>query len=163
MGSAIPNCWAPLARQPRAGTLSPAMTFGSHSFRGVSSAVGEVDFRLARRHVLNEIKRGRLAIGDACDAHPELVRSASAVGTPATEPCPVCAGHSMVLVSYVFGAGLPANGKLISSQKDLDRVNTPDRTLYVVEVCLECKWNHLIRQTTLAGRRRSRSKDSATQ
>ena len=64
-----------------------------HGFRdrlrcAVARAV--VDHRLARRHLINEYRRGRLRQDQVCDAHPELIRAARNVGTPASMACPIC-------------------------------------------------------------------------
>jgi hypothetical protein len=95
-----------------------------------------------------EFQKGRLSRLDICDAHPELVRAARGVGEATDEPCPVCDDNNVVLVSYAFGAGLPAHGKLIASRADLTRAGRTaagDVVCYVVEVCPECSWNHLTR------------------
>lgn len=53
----------------------------------------------------------------------------------------------MLLVSYVFGARMPAHGRCISADGELAKLNrTHDElTCYVVEVCPGCRWNHLAR------------------
>src|SRR3954467_11033677 len=86
------------------------MTFGIGSLRG-SRAV--VDHRLARRHLINEFRRGRLRQDQVCDAHPELIRAAKNVGTPASMPCPICREETLFLVTYVFGSRLPSSGRCL--------------------------------------------------
>ena len=46
---------------------------------------GQVDHRLVRQSVINEFRRGRLSQDQVCDAHPELIRAASNVGTEITD------------------------------------------------------------------------------
>jgi hypothetical protein len=107
-----------------------------------------------------EFQKGRLSRLDICDAHPELVRAARGVGEATDEPCPVCDDNNVVLVSYAFGAGLPAHGKLIASRADLTRAGRTaagDVVCYVVEVCPECSWNHLA-QTYTVGKARTRAR-----
>lgn len=122
--------------------LSPQTLLGS-----MPSPEGQVDFRLARRAVLSELRKGRVGRSDVCDAHPELMRAARNIGASATEPCPVCEEQTLVHVSYVFGPGLPPSGQTVASEAELRRLSRRgrDRTCYVVEVCPECGWNHLAR------------------
>ncbi|MDQ3642318.1 MAG: ABC transporter substrate-binding protein, partial [Actinomycetota bacterium] len=64
------------------------MSFGPQSLqaRGVGQTArpGEVDYRLVRRHAIDEFRRGRLSRLDVCDAHPELLRAARNVGEART-------------------------------------------------------------------------------
>jgi len=131
----------------------PAMEDTARPFRGAGSGTaGTIDYRLARRQLIAEFERGRLARHEVCDAHPELVRAAREVGTPTSERCPICAEHDLVLVSYVFGPKLPAFGRCVTSAKELrafTRQKTGSFVCYVVEVCPACHWNHLARTFSL--------------
>ena len=131
------------------------MSFRPDEVRGAADGpVGQVDYRLARRAVLAEYRRGRLSRLDVCDAHPELMRAARNVGEATERPCPICTEADVVLVSFAFGSRLPPHGRCISDRRELARLS--DRrdqvACYVVEVCPECAWNHLIR-SYLLGRR----------
>lgn len=108
---------------------------------------GHVDHRLARRHVVNEVKRGRLARADVCDAHPELLRAARGVGQPTDIICPICEDATVCYVTYAFGPRLPPHGKLVETEKELARLDrgTAALTAYTVEACPACGWNHLRR------------------
>jgi hypothetical protein len=56
---------------------------------------------------------------------------------------------------YVYGDALKAaNGRCITSPVELERLGEvcEEFACYVVEVCTECSWNHLIR-SYLLGRR----------
>ena len=125
------------------------MTFRLDAVRGASSglAPGQIDYRLVRKHVVDEFKRGRLSRNDVCDAHPELLRAARNLGDRTQRDCPICEEAQVVLVSYVFGPRLPPSGRCISSRRELDQLSRSSRPLacYVVEVCPECAWNHLAR------------------
>lgn len=123
---------------------------------------GEIDYRLARRHLIAEHKRGRLARGEVCDAHPELIRAAREVGDVTGTDCPICEEHKLVLVSYVFGHRLPAFGRCITKKSELQAFNrrAGTYTCYVVEVCPDCRWNHLAR-TWVLGRGDAVSKRAA--
>ncbi len=122
----------------------PAMSFGMSALRGTP---GVVDHRLSRRHLINEFKRGRLRQDQVCDAHPELIRAARNIGSPASLPCPICTDHELRLVTYVFGPRLPAHGRCVSTADELAKLNArPDElTAYVVEACVGCRWHHLLR------------------
>jgi hypothetical protein len=114
-----------------------------------------VDYTLARRAVLRDLRSGRLDREDVCDAHPELLRAGRHIGEPVARACPVCAHRSLRLVSYVYGDALArANGRCITSPSELERLGSTHEefTRYVVEVCLDCHWNHLQRHE-LHGRR----------
>jgi Family of unknown function (DUF5318) len=120
------------------------MTFAISALRG---AGGVVDHRLARRHMINEFRRGRLRQDQVCDAHPELIRAAKNIGTEASSVCPICAEPGLRLVTYVFGPRLPAHGRCVSTAKELNTLNarSEELTAYVVEACVECRWHHLLR------------------
>jgi hypothetical protein len=113
--------------------------------RAVGGQSGTIDYRLARRHLVNEYKRKRLSQKDICDAHPELVRAAEGIGTITEHPCPICEDHVLVHVTYVFGDRLPAHGRVVEKLADLRKLGKAhdDLGCYIVEVCLGCRWNHL--------------------
>jgi hypothetical protein len=126
------------------------MAFGPTTLRGM----GVVDHRLARRALLTEFRKGRLARHQVCDAHPELLRAAKSVGTPTQSDCPICEEHKLVLVTYVFGPRLPAHGRCVSTLRELQALNrrSEQYAAYVVEVCQGCSWHHLLRVLPLGGR-----------
>ncbi len=123
---------------------------------------GQIDYRLARRRLVDAVRGGRVARLDVCDAHPELLRAARNVGTALGETCPICEDAPVVLVSYLFGPSLPASGRCVTSTAEIDRVAQGARsgplTCYVVEVCPACGWNHLHRNFLVPhGARRGRA------
>ncbi len=104
------------------------------------------NYALARRAVLRDLRRGVRSRNDVCDAHPELMRAARNVGERARIKCPVCAERDLYYVSYVYGDALKqANGRCLSYPGELEKLRAKhdefDR--YVVEVCTNCRWNHL--------------------
>lgn len=112
------------------------------------------DYALARRAVLRDLRRGAIRRLDVCDAHPELLRAARHLGRVTGRNCPVCAGE-LRHVSYVYGDGLKAaNGRCVADDGELERLGSEvdEFACYVVEVCLDCSWNHLDRRYLL-GRR----------
>jgi acyl dehydratase len=114
-----------------------------------------VDYALARRAVLRDLRRGAVTRLDVCDAHPELLRAARNVGEPAPHDCPICGSERVRYVSYVYGDTLKqANGRCITHDSELAKLDASfdEFACYVVEVCLDCGWNHLDRRYLL-GRR----------
>lgn len=107
-----------------------------------------VDYRMARRAVLNELQKGLRAKPDVCDAHPELVRAARFIGEELTEVCPVCEVERLRVVFYTYGKELRGreNGR-VRRREDLAELRSRfgDFVIYVVEVCTGCSWNHLVR------------------
>jgi hypothetical protein len=107
-----------------------------------------IDYALARRAVLRELRAGRRQRSDVCDAHPELVRAGRHVGDRTEQGCPVCGSDGLRLVSYVYGDGLRhANGRCIATPNELEKLDATHEEFsrYVVEVCVDCRWNHLHR------------------
>ena len=107
-----------------------------------------VDYRLARRAALASLRRGSLDTGDVCDAHPELMRAAKNIGEACDPVCPVCSHDSLKLVRYVYGPELKRdNGRVVYPQEWLSEIagRYEQFTCYVVEVCVDCAWNHLVR------------------
>ena len=127
--------------------MSPGVGDG----RGARGVPGEIDYRLARRAVISQFRRGRLARHEVCDAHPELRRAARECSEATDERCPICREADLVLVSYVFGPRLPAHGRCITSRAELRRFarRSGEFACYVVEVCPACAWNHLARSFVL--------------
>jgi Family of unknown function (DUF5318) len=119
----------------------------------------QVDYALARRAVLRDVRRGSIRRRDVCDAHPELLRAGRNVGERAAHDCPVCGRDCVRYVSYVYGDSLKAaNGRCITNAAELDKLaaSFEEFACYVVEVCLACGWNHLDRRYLL-GRRHAGS------
>ena len=106
-----------------------------------------MDFALARRALLREFRRGKISRNELCDAQPELMRAATNLGDLKEGLCPVCNGAKMVSVFYAFGPKLPAHGRCLANAKELaglGRLPGPIK-VFEVEVCLDCRWNHMTR------------------
>ncbi len=118
--------------------------------RTYASGVRSVtDYALARRAVLRDFQQGAVTRLDVCDAHPELVRAATYLGTELSDACPVCDKCRMREVTYVYGDKLKqANGRCVANEHELARLgrNYDEFACYDVEVCVDCGWNHLRRQ-----------------
>ena len=64
--------------------------------------------------------------------------------------CPVCGAGRMRVVSYVYGDKLKtANGRCIANDTELARLGSTcdEFACFDVEVCVDCRWNYLRRQS----------------
>jgi hypothetical protein len=119
--------------------------------------VATVDYRLARRALLRELRRGYRSRWDVCDAHPELMRAARYVGEELDEHCPICGRGGLRVVFYAYGRELKGreSGR-VRRRQDLHELGqrVGEFSCYVVEVCTGCSWNHLLR-SFVAGEQRA--------
>ena len=127
----------------------------SAAARIIPNGPGTVDYRLLRQATVAGVRAGRIDRADACDAHPELLRAARCYSEATDEPCPLCSAGPLVLVRYVFGPRLPAHGRCVATPGDWERIarRKGDFTCYVVEVCVDCAWNHLRSRFAVPGAR----------
>lgn len=105
-----------------------------------------MDYGLARRAALHGLRSGRTSALDVCDAHPYLLRAARYHGESTERDCPVCHRERLVEVTYTYGDCF----KEATNGRVRQRAELPDLaaeyaefTVYVVEVCRSCSWNHL--------------------
>lgn len=103
---------------------------------------GFIDYSLDKRATLLAAFRGTI---DACDADPYLMRAAKHHGERAGRNCPVCKKDSLVEIRYTFGDQLGQYSGRIKSGKELLEMENEfgEFSVYVVEVCRDCSWNHL--------------------
>ena len=143
--------WVTSLREP---VVSSAMAFTVGALRGSDGSRGLIDHRLARRMLISQVKKGRVPLDQVCDAHPELIRAARNVGTQTSTCCPICEEADLKLVTYVFGPRLSAQGRCVSPAKEMRQLNdrAEELSAYVVEACVECRWNHLLRVIPVGGR-----------
>jgi hypothetical protein len=112
-----------------------------------------IDYRLAREATLKAWRGGDLTREQICDAQRELQRNAEFCGATTERPCPVCEESDLVEVTYVFGPWLPKHGRCVTSDREMSKLvdrKAPSQG-YVVEVCVECQWNHLTRSRQISG------------
>ncbi|RBY88637.1 DUF5318 family protein [Blastococcus sp. TF02A-26] len=104
-----------------------------------------VDYSLQRRAVLAGVQAGRTSLYDVCDASPYLTRAARYHGDPTEQPCPVCRAQRLTTVSYVYGDGLGHVSGQAKTRAELARMDAMQEefSVYEVEVCRACGWNHL--------------------
>lgn len=114
---------------------------------GMWSQRSVVDYALARRATLADLFAGRASTYDVCDAHPYLLRAARFHGEQTEAPCPVCRRERLTNVTYTYGDCFPKeiNGR-VRAPAELTRLarELPEFSVYVVEVCRGCGWNHLV-------------------
>lgn len=112
---------------------------------GVRNPRQIVDYALQRRAVLQRFRAGLLQREEVCDADRYLLRAARFHGERTEHDCPVCLRAQVDLVAWVFGEEL---GHAAGSARKPDEVERlagllGEFTVYVVEVCQSCRWNHL--------------------
>ncbi len=105
-----------------------------------------IDYSLAKRAALADLFAGRLAPAEVCDAHPYLQRAAKYHGEPTNKACPVCKGQDpLTHVTYVYGDALKEGSGRVRTTDELRAMadEYDEFTVYVVEICRRCGWNHL--------------------
>jgi len=126
-----------------------------------------VDYTLQRRRTLEEL-RGALRTmvsHESLDADPMLIRAALHHGTLTERRCPVADCGRLITLNYTFGDQLGQYSGRIKSIADLEEMENEygEFTVYVVEVCPECGWNHIIESYVLGdGRTRQPPRRVAT-
>lgn len=113
----------------------------------VMQRTGRVDYRMARRALLADVRTGLTTIDDVRDAHPELLRAAKWIGLRRDDACPLCDEPELVEVIYVF----PRHGRTARRGQAVTRESLAakvaklgDLRVYTVEVCRACHWHHLV-------------------
>jgi Family of unknown function (DUF5318) len=105
-----------------------------------------VDYALQRRSLLADVHAGRVGTSEVCDASPYLLRAARFHGQRGETDCPVCRKERLTHVSWVFGESLGHAAGSARAPEQLDQLAAAhaDFSVYVVEVCRTCGWNHLV-------------------
>lgn len=105
-----------------------------------------MDYRFARRKLLQQYRAGAVARVDICDAQAELMRIAINCSQRSTVSCPVCAEPTLRILRFVFGPRLPPGGRPVNTRAELRKLAAAHagRRCYSVEVCTSCRWNHLL-------------------
>ncbi len=110
--------------------------------------ISSVDYRLKRRAAIREYRRGAVSRYEVCDAHPEIGRIARNIGEATRRDCPICGQEKLRRVNFVYGRDLAENNgrayplrQIFNGFKD----RYPDFTCYIVEVCVNCQWHHLLK------------------
>lgn len=95
--------------------------------------------------MLAEVYAGRTGPFEVCDASPYLSRAAKYHGEATDSPCPVCRRERLTRVNYVYGDHLAHVSGQAKTPLELARMDAAQEefTVYAVEVCRGCGWNHL--------------------
>lgn len=112
---------------------------------------GIVDYSLRRSALLRELRSGRVGTHDVCDASPYLLSAARFHGEATEQRCPVCRKCNLTHVHYIYGDELKQSAGQARSRAELAMLARTVRhvQVYVVEVCKDCRWNHLVEQFPL--------------
>ena len=104
-----------------------------------------MDYSLQRRALLADVYAGRTGLFEVCDASPYLSRAAKYHGEATDTPCPVCRKERLSRVSYVYGEYLGPVAGQAKTGVELERMDAAQEefSVYEVEVCRSCGWNHL--------------------
>ena len=104
-----------------------------------------VDYSLQRRAVLADVYAGRTGLFEVCDASPYLSRAAKYHGEATDIACPVCRKERLTRVNYVYGDHLGPVAGQAKTEAELARMDAAQEefSVYSVEVCRSCGWNHL--------------------
>lgn len=105
-----------------------------------------VDYALQRRALLADVRSGRVGTASVCDAGPYLLRAARFHGEQTEHDCPVCRRERLTNVSWIFGDALKHASGSAREPAELDELAArhDEFSVYVVEVCRACSWNHLV-------------------
>lgn len=112
-----------------------------------------VSYRLAKQRVIDAVESGQRMPHEVCDAQPELRRVAHHHSAKINEPCPMCEGEDLVAVTFAFGQGLPKAGRCVADERELQGLRRRGKraTVYMVEVCRQCWWNHMRESFEVSG------------
>jgi hypothetical protein len=104
-----------------------------------------VDYSLQRRALLADVYAGRTGLFEVCDASPYLSRAAKYHGEATDVACPVCRRERLTRVNYVYGDHLGPVAGQAKTEAELARMDAAQQefSVYCVEVCRGCGWNHL--------------------
>ena len=102
-----------------------------------------IDYSLDKRATLIAAFRGTV---NACDADPYLMRAAKFHGIKADRNCPICKKNNLVELRYTFGDQLGQYSGRIKTIDELIEMENEfgEFRVYLVEVCRDCSWNHLV-------------------
>ena len=122
-----------------------------------------VDYALQRRALLADVQAGRVGVIEACDASPYLLRAAKYHGEQTKASCPICRKEKLTRVHYVYGDRLGTLSGQAKTEAELIVMGAraSEFTVYEVEVCRGCSWNHLMASYVLGADRAERSETGA--
>ncbi len=119
---------------------------------------GRVDYRMARRALIRDVREGLSARDDVCDAHPDLIRAGTHIGVGVDDDCPMCSEPTLSHVTYIFptyGPKARRGQAVIRDSLAAHMKRHGNLTVYTVEVCIQCGWHHLIEKFDLTAKGRA--------
>ncbi len=128
------------------------------------TVVSSVDYTLKKEAVLRDYRKGVVSRWDICDAHPEIGRIARNVGELTNTLCPVCSREKLRLLNFVYGDCLDShNGRVLPFREVLNRSDHRfgEVSCHVVEVCIACQWNHLLRSIYISSEKKRAERRSS--
>ncbi len=114
-----------------------------------------MDYALQRRALLADVQAGRVGLIEACDATPYLLRAAQYHGEATETSCPICRKERLTRVHYIYGDRLGTLSGQAKTERELAVMDAraSEFSVYEVEVCRSCSWNHLIASYVLGADR----------
>lgn len=117
-------------------------------------ASSAVSHRLERARALAQYRGGQVRKEMLCDAPFVLIAASEFHGQAADYPCPICEGENVRVVYWIYGDEL---GKISSSARSVEEIDALASkglsfTVHTVEVCPDCRWNHLLSEAIVAAR-----------
>ena len=111
-----------------------------------------IDHTLTRRAALGALVTAATGASDHLDPHPYLLRAAKNHGLETNTPCPWCKeDEALKHLNYVYGDELGAYSGRLKTEPELREMATEhgEFRVYIVEVCVGCGWNHLVKSYVL--------------
>ncbi|AWB85176.1 DUF5318 family protein [Corynebacterium liangguodongii] len=111
----------------------------------------EISHEWQRRTTLKRFRAGLVRREAICDADFLLCAAARYHGTDAARPCPVCE-ETMRNVLWIYGEDLGRRSGTARSEAEIDDIvhEVGPVSVHTVEVCLNCRWNYLLKEVTAA-------------
>lgn len=112
----------------------------------------EVSHQWEKHHLLARWRAGMVTRDEVCDADFLLVTAAKYHGRDAGRDCPICDSKQLREVEWIHGVSLGRMSGTARSPEEIEQIAAAGRevTVHTVEVCPECRWNHLLRAITAA-------------
>lgn len=110
----------------------------------------EVSHQWEKHHLLGRWRAGMVTRDSVCDADFLLVTAARYHGRDAGRDCPICTSEQLREVEWIHGISLGRMSGTARSRAEIERIVDSGRelTVHTVEVCPDCRWNHLLRAVT---------------
>ncbi|MDU0479431.1 DUF5318 family protein [Staphylococcus chromogenes] len=109
-----------------------------------------VSHQLDRKRLLAQWRMGAITRDSVCDADFLLVTAAKFHGALSKNLCPICESDALRVVLWIFGDHLGTMSGTARNLAEIERIAQQRAafTVHTVEVCPDCKWNHLLQAAT---------------